>query len=80
MEADIRGMISPRLDGRQLDRPIENPGQAWNALTVGACTHLTHIDAAKWPSLTALGTATLSSWLISGGGLDPAVHRVKERG
>lgn len=33
---------------------IENPAQAWNALTVGAYTILTGIDAAKWPSLSAL--------------------------
>ena len=37
--------------------PIENPAQAWNALTVGACTDLTHIDTVKWPSLTALAPA-----------------------
>ena len=37
--------------------PIENPAQAWNALTVGACTELTNIDAAKWPSLAALAPA-----------------------
>ena len=35
---------------------IENPGQAWNALTVGACSDMTEIDAAKWPSLQVLGT------------------------
>jgi hypothetical protein len=43
--------------GRNDVSPIENPGQAWNALTVGACTHLTHIDVAKWPSLKALSLA-----------------------
>ncbi len=36
---------------------IEDPAQAWNALTVGACTHLTSIDAAKWPSYAALASA-----------------------
>lgn len=35
---------------------IENPAQAWNALTVGACTHLTLVDAAKWPGLSRLAT------------------------
>lgn len=29
---------------------VEDPGQAWNILTVGAYTDLTQIDAAKWPS------------------------------
>lgn len=33
---------------------VEDPGQAWNALTVGACTHLTQIDHQRWPSLTAI--------------------------
>jgi hypothetical protein len=47
--------------GRNDLSPIENPGQAWNALTVGACTHLTHIDTGKWPSLTALAPAGLLS-------------------
>jgi len=41
--------------------PVENPGQAWNAITVGACTNLTAIDAAKWPSLSAIGTAGVLS-------------------
>jgi len=30
---------------------IESPGQAWNALTVGAYTEMTDIDAVKWPGL-----------------------------
>lgn len=42
---------------------IENPAQAWNALTVGACTHLTLLDAAKWPGLTRLAAE---------GGLSPS--------
>lgn len=29
---------------------VEDPGQAWNILTVGAFTDLTQIDRAKWPS------------------------------
>lgn len=33
---------------------IENPGQSWNALTVGAYTRLTDIDGTAWPSLRAL--------------------------
>ena len=28
---------------------VEDPGQAWNALTVGAFTTLSHIDDEKWP-------------------------------
>jgi hypothetical protein len=40
---------------------IEDPGQAWNALTVGACTHLTQIDQQRWPSLTPIsGSGQLS--------------------
>lgn len=42
---------------------IENPAQAWNALTVGACTHLTLLDAAKWPGLARLAAE---------GGLSPS--------
>jgi hypothetical protein len=37
--------------------PIEDPGQAWNALTVGACTDLDQIDGGKWPGLTAIAQA-----------------------
>lgn len=29
---------------------VEDPGQAWNILTVGACTDLTQVDQVKWPS------------------------------
>lgn len=40
---------------------VENPGQSWNALTVGASTCLTQFDAATWPDLRAIGSAgTLS--------------------
>lgn len=28
---------------------VEDPGQAWNALTVGACTHLVDFDARQFP-------------------------------
>lgn len=35
-------------------RTIENPGQAWNALTVGAYTQHVKVDAAKWPGLTPI--------------------------
>jgi len=34
--------------------PIQNPGQSWNALTVGAATSLVHIDHTKHPTLTAI--------------------------
>jgi hypothetical protein len=37
--------------------PIEDPGQAWNALTVGACTDLDQIDTTKWPDLHPIGKA-----------------------
>lgn len=36
---------------------IESPGQAWNALTVGAYTDLTFIDRAKWPQLQRIAAA-----------------------
>ncbi|ABE32846.1 subtilase family protein [Paraburkholderia xenovorans LB400] len=34
--------------------PVQNPGQAWNALTVGAATSLTDIDAKKHATLEAI--------------------------
>lgn len=37
--------------------PCENPAQAWNALAVGACTHLTTVDKAKWPTQLPLASA-----------------------
>lgn len=33
---------------------LQNPAQAWNAITVGAYTERVSIDASKWPSLTAI--------------------------
>lgn len=33
---------------------VESPAQAWNALTVGAYTELTSIDASKWPSMKCI--------------------------
>lgn len=33
---------------------LQNPAQAWNALTVGAFTERVSIDASKWPSLKAI--------------------------
>lgn len=33
---------------------VENPGQAWNALTVGAHTELTYIDKTIWPSMNCI--------------------------
>jgi len=33
---------------------MESPAQAWNALTIGAYTELTDIDASKWPSLKCI--------------------------
>lgn len=46
------------LQPREL-HPIESPGQAWNALTVGACTDKSQVDVAKYPSykpISAPGT------------------------
>ncbi|QNB12617.1 S8 family peptidase [Paraburkholderia tropica] len=37
--------------------PIQNPAQAWNALTVGASTSLTDIDAKTFPGLKPLAAA-----------------------
>ncbi|MHA6889094.1 S8 family peptidase [Ralstonia pseudosolanacearum] len=34
--------------------PIQNPGQSWNALTVGAATNLTQIDRQRYPGLDAI--------------------------
>jgi hypothetical protein len=35
---------------------VEDPGQAWNAITVGAFTNLTEFDRAENPSLTAIAS------------------------
>lgn len=43
--------------------PIENPGQSWNAITVGACTYLTDFDQDEYPSFQTIA---------SGGGLSPS--------
>ena len=42
---------------------LESPAQSWNALTVGAYTDLTYIDAATWPSMKCIANA---------GGLSPS--------
>jgi hypothetical protein len=42
---------------------VENPGQSWNALTVGAFTNLAAFDPTKWPSLKVIAAS---------GGLSPA--------
>ncbi len=36
---------------------LESPAQAWNALTVGAYTELTQIDATTWPSMKCIAAA-----------------------
>jgi hypothetical protein len=41
--------------------PVQNPGQAWNALTVGAATSLTDINAKKHATLEAIAKAGLLS-------------------
>lgn len=43
--------------------PVENPGQSWNAITVGACTYLTDFDQDEYPSFQAIA---------AGGGLSPS--------
>ncbi|ALT79280.1 hypothetical protein AT984_20855 [Paucibacter sp. KCTC 42545] len=42
---------------------IEDPGQAWNALTVGACTHRVDVDRGNWPNAKQIAPE---------GGLSPA--------
>ncbi|MDN3919366.1 S8 family peptidase [Roseateles violae] len=42
---------------------VEDPGQSWNALTVGACTHFTDVDRVKWPTAVPIAQE---------GGLSPA--------
>jgi len=44
----------PRANGRS---PIQNPGQAWNALTVGAMTSLVQIDGQQHPDLSLIADA-----------------------
>jgi len=36
---------------------IEDPGQSWNALTVGACTDLVDIDPVKWQTHRVIASA-----------------------
>lgn len=42
---------------------IEDPGQSWNAITVGACTQLEDMDRQRWPNARLIAQA---------GGLSPA--------
>src|SRR2546427_9309798 len=42
---------------------IEDPGQSWNGLTVGACTDLTYLDIQRWPTYALIA---------QGGALSPA--------
>ncbi|WP_448243018.1 S8 family peptidase [Pseudoxanthomonas mexicana] len=52
------GNVSPKLWASyptiNTTTTIESPAQAWNALTVGAHTEMTEIDAGKWPSLKCI--------------------------
>ncbi|WP_342611622.1 S8 family peptidase [Burkholderia ambifaria] len=41
--------------------PVQNPAQAWNALTVGACTHLVEIDTKKHNGHTVIAESGLLS-------------------
>lgn len=36
--------------------PIENPAQSWNAITVGACTHLTDFNQDQYPSFQTIAS------------------------
>ncbi|MFP5390017.1 MAG: S8 family peptidase [Gammaproteobacteria bacterium] len=38
-------------------RTVENPAQSWNAITVGAMTDLTHVDASTYPNYVAIAAA-----------------------
>lgn len=38
-------------------RSIENPAQAWNAITVGAMTHLTDFDQSTYPNYAAIASS-----------------------
>lgn len=39
---------------KNFESPVQNPGQSWNALTVGAATNLTQINRRKHPNLEAI--------------------------
>jgi hypothetical protein len=55
---NIRGAIAPRgyLDQNDVS-PIESPAQAWNVLTVGACTEKCNIVSAAYRGWHAMGVA-----------------------
>jgi hypothetical protein len=44
----------PNYPNSNAIRGIESPAQAWNVLTVGACTSLTEIDSAIYPNSDAI--------------------------
>ena len=43
--------------GTCLQTSVQDPGQAWNALTIGACTHLDQLPAAQYPGWNATAVA-----------------------
>lgn len=45
-----------RYPSSNLEQWVENPGQAWNALVVGATTFKYQIDAASFPGVVAVAT------------------------
>lgn len=56
---------SPEVDhlNRSEVEPVHDPAQAWNALTVGACTHKTTLEGKSYRGWTAVATAgDLSPW------------------
>lgn len=52
------GNMQPGQWGQPNDlHPIESPGQAWNVLTVGACTDKMDLDPVKYPSYQMIRAA-----------------------
>lgn len=47
----------PQWDQPNDLHPVESPGQAWNVLSVGACTDLTHVDHATYPAFQPIRSA-----------------------
>jgi hypothetical protein len=56
---NVRGLMDPDHLARSDAEPVHDPGQAWNALTVGAHTELGQVDSATarpgWSPLAAVG-------------------------
>lgn len=66
--------FSPYPD-QNLASPIEDPGQAWNALTIGACTFKQNIDLEKDPDIEPLApSGGLSPFTRTGTLFDKSAH------